>query len=86
MTMGTVDVGLIGLGFIGKIHTIAYRDVPLCFDPPAVRPRLRALLRHRIDPHDPAPEAAGFELVTSDDREFFAESLDVVDICTPNFL
>lgn len=84
--METVNIGLIGLGFIGKIHTIAYRDIPLCFEAPAVKPRLRALLRHRLDPDDVAPQEAGFETVTSDDEEFFAQPLDVVDICTPNFL
>ena len=84
--MASVRIGLIGLGYIGKIHAVAYRDIPLCFDPPRVRPRLQALLRHRLDPEDVAPEAAGFETVTSDEDAFYNEPLDAVDICTPNFL
>ena len=84
--METVNIGLIGLGYIGKVHTIAYRDIPLCFQPPGAMPRLRGLLRHRLDPDDPAPEAAGFETVTDDESAFFGLPLDVVDICTPNFL
>ncbi len=84
--MDSVSIGLIGLGFIGKVHTIAYRDIALCFDPPRIRLHLQALLRHRLDPEDLAPEAAGFKTVTSDEEVFFAEPLDVVDICTPNFL
>lgn len=84
--MDSVNIGLIGLGFIGKVHTIAYRDIPLCFDPPKIRPHLQALLRHRLDSEDVAQEEAGFETVRSDEEAFFAEPLDVVDICTPNFL
>lgn len=84
--METLNVGLIGLGFIGKIHTIAYRDIPLCFDSPGVKVQLQALLRHRLDPEDAVPQAAGFQNVTDDEEVFLGQPLDVVDICTPNFL
>lgn len=84
--MDSVNIGLIGLGYIGKVHTIAYRDIPLCFHPPKIKPHLQALVRHCLDPEDVAQEEAGFETVTSDEETFFAEPLDVVDICTPNFL
>lgn len=84
--MKRVTIGLIGFGHIGKIHTIAYRSIPLCFDASEVKPRLRVLLRHRLETVEDAQATAAFEVVTSDPDEFFGEDLDVVDICTPNFL
>ncbi len=84
--MKRVTIGLIGLGYIGKIHAIAYRSIPLCFDAPEVKPRLRALLRHQVETVEAAQETTAFEVVTSDPDVFFGQDLDVVDICTPNFL
>jgi predicted dehydrogenase len=81
-----INVGLIGLGYIGKIHAIAYRDIPQCFGQPAVMPRLTAVLRSHLDTEREAMQAAGFELATSDPDEFYAQPLDVVDVCTPNYL
>lgn len=81
-----LNVGLIGFGFIGKVHTIAYRDIPLCFPQTPVVPRLAALLRSGPGREDAALQAAGFPLVSADPAEFNAQPLDVVDVCTPNYL
>ena len=79
-------VGLVGLGYIGKIHALAYQNIAYCFDQPPVRASLVALLRSHPHSTSEALRAAGFELVTTDPDEFFARKLDVVDICTPNHL
>ena len=31
--MRSVGVGVIGYGFIGKVHTFAYRNIPFFYDP-----------------------------------------------------
>jgi len=84
--MKKINLGLIGFGYIGKVHTIAYQAIPLCLPQPAVTANLRALLRSRLDTEVEAMQDAGFQLATTSPDEFFAQPLDVVDICTPNSL
>jgi len=79
-----MNVGLIGLGYIGKIHAIAYRDIPFCFSQAPVVANLAAVLRTRLDTE--AEVMKSFAVATTDPDEFYAQSLDVVDICTPNYL
>jgi len=81
-----INVGLIGLGYIGKIHALAYQDIAYCYSSPPVKARLKAVLRSRLDTEREAMQQAGFEVATTDADEFFAQKLDVVDICSPNNL
>lgn len=84
--MKTIHVGLIGFGYIGKIHTIAYRDLPLCISRPQVKAELTALLRSQLETERAAVEEAGYRLRTASPDEFFAQPLELVDVCTPNYL
>lgn len=84
--MKQLNLGLIGFGYIGKLHTIAYKDIPLCISQPAVTANLAGLLRSRLDTEVEATQGAGYELVTTSPDEFYAQPMDVVDICTPNHL
>ncbi len=84
--MKKINVGLIGFGYIGKIHTIAYRDIALALSQPMAVPNLAALLRTRLDTEIEAMQSSGFGLFTTDPDEFYDQPLDMVDICTPNFL
>ena len=79
-----LNVGLIGLGYIGKIHTIAYRSIPLCFTDPPVVARLAAVLRSRLDTEQEAMRS--FALATTNSEEFYSQPLDMVDVCSPNCL
>lgn len=81
-----LNVGLAGLGYIGKIHTIAYRDIPICIESPKVTAALAAVLRSEQGVRAGTGEEAGFGVATQDAEAFFAQPLDLVDICTPNFL
>jgi predicted dehydrogenase len=84
--MKEINIGLIGFGFIGKVHTIAYRNLPLCFEKPLVRPHLTALLRSGKNPDGSGLPEELFDFVTTASPEFFSQKIDLVDICTPNFL
>lgn len=84
--MKTINVGLIGLGYIGKVHAIAYRDIPLCISRPAVTANLSAVLRSRLDTEQEAMQAAGFGVRTTSPDEFYSQPLQLVDVCTPNHL
>ena len=80
-----LNVGLMGLGFIGRVHVNAYHAIPLCFPNPLVTATMSALLRSHAGT-DEFLQAAGFGLVTTSLEELFSVRLDLVDICTPNRL
>jgi predicted dehydrogenase len=84
--MKTINVGLIGFGYIGKIHTIAYRNIPLCLRHPTVRADLTALLRSQLKTEEAAMHEASYKVCTTSSDEFFAQPLALVDVCTPNHL
>ena len=86
--MKEIKVGLIGFGFIGKLHAQAYRSIPYAFNPPAVLPRVAAVLRSHAGVKEGFLHSLGDPLVTTDVDTFF-EALSgdgpaAVDICTPN--
>jgi predicted dehydrogenase len=80
-----MNVGIIGLGMIGRVHVNAYQSIPLCFPSAPVTAGMSALLRSH-PATDEFIESAGFKVVTTSLDEFFKAPLDVVDICTPNGL
>ncbi len=81
----TLNVGIIGFGFIGKVHTYSYLNMPLYYDPPPVRTRLLGVCTAHQETADKAAEQVGFEFATTDFRELIAHpDIDVVNICTPN--
>ncbi len=80
-----LNVGLMGLGFIGRVHANAYHAIPLCFPAAPVTAHMSALLRSHPG-SDEFLQSTGFDLVTTRLEEFFTAPLDLVDICTPNGL
>lgn len=81
--MKTIGIGLVGAGFMGKCHSMAYRAVNGVFDMP-VTPVLEVLA-------DVTPEIAtggatrlGFKRATGNWRELLNDpKVDVIDICSP---
>lgn len=80
----TLNVGLVGLGFIGKIHAIGYRDIPLVFSNPGVTANLKAVLRTSLGRDQEFIHALPIELETTSMEEFFNQPLDLVDVCSPS--
>lgn len=81
-----IRVGLIGSGFIGKAHALAYRTAPSVFDLPA---DVSLAWLADVDDETAARAAAelGFEHSTGDWRRLVgSDDVDVVDITTPNHL
>lgn len=80
-------VGLIGAGFMGKAHSLAYAAMPMFFWPAPAIP-VRAIIADVTA--DLAAEAAlryGFERSTDDWRRVVDDpGVDLVDIATPNHL
>ncbi len=85
--MRQLNVGLIGAGFVGKLHALAYAAMPMFFWPPPAFP-VRKMMAEATE--DLAREAAlrfGFERYTSDWRRLVEDpEIHVVDIAVPNSL
>ena len=86
MTKDSVQVGLVGLGFIGKIHAHAYQAIPYCFGNSEVQADLRALLRTHVGGDVELLRSLGSPFETAQPQEFINQDLDMVDVCSPNYL
>jgi len=86
MTEKQLKVGLVGLGFIGKVHAHVYHSIPYCFSQPKVNARLAAVLRSAAGRDQELLKNLGGPLETADPLDFFSQDLDVVDVCSPNHL
>jgi predicted dehydrogenase len=86
MQKKTFKVGIIGFGFIGKVHALGYWSIPYVYDNPPVQAQVTALLRTSTGRDTELIEQLGSPLVTDSMEEFTAQDLDLVDICTPNSL
>jgi len=87
MKMKKLNVGLIGAGFMGKAHSLAYVAMPMFFWPAPAVPVRKSI----VDVNDAvAAEAAqrfGFEKSSSDWRSVVEDpEIDIIDIATPNHL
>jgi predicted dehydrogenase len=83
----TVGVGIIGYGFIGKVHAYAYRTIPFHYDPPPLAVRLIGVATSRAETAEAARAHGGFDVGTADWRELVARpDIQVIDICSPNTL
>lgn len=84
--MKNLKFGLIGTGFMGNAHAIALRAVGSVFDDVA-SPVLQCLADADGDRAARLADAWGFQQ-SSDDWQSICNdpAIDVVDICTPNFL
>ncbi|ALM51929.1 Gfo/Idh/MocA family protein [Halomonas huangheensis] len=84
--MKTLNIGLIGTGFMGKAHAIALKAAPTVFSLPAFPVcELLAEVNDELAAHK-ATEL-GFTRSTGDWRALVEDpKVDVVDICAPNFL
>ncbi len=84
--MKTLKIGLIGTGFMGKAHAIAFNAAPSVFELPA-KPVCELLADADLATAERRARAWGFARATDDWRALVADgNVDLVDICAPNFL
>ena len=86
MTRGNaLGVGMLGYGFMGKVHTECYRAMPMYYDPPPVHVELVGVATRHTETAEKAREQAGYRYATTDWREIIADpDVHLVNICTPN--
>ncbi|MFM6939866.1 MAG: Gfo/Idh/MocA family protein, partial [Rhodoluna sp.] len=83
--MKKINVGLIGGGFMGKAHSLAYSAVPMFFWPSEVLPVKHTLAEYTDAMAADAAARFGFENSTSNWKSIIENpDIDLVDIATPN--
>ena len=80
-------IGLISVGWMGKLHTRAYQALPTVYPELGIRPRLVHAADTAQDRADYAQDVLGYQRASTDYRAVLADpDVDVVSICAPNLL
>jgi predicted dehydrogenase len=80
-------VGLVSVGWMGQLHSRAYRALPQVYPGLAIRPRLVHAADTAADRAGYARDVLGYDRVSPDYRDVLADpEVDVVSICAPNAL
>ena len=80
-------IGILGFGFIGKVHAYAHTVLPYFYDSLPFRSRLVGVCTSRPETAQQAKEEADFDFCTTNPEEVLrCDDVDVVHICTPNSL
>lgn len=81
----TLNIAMIGGGFMGKAHAMAYASMPMFFWPAPAIPHRKVVVDVTDDLAAAARQRFGFDEASSDWRAVIArDDIDVIDICTPN--
>ncbi len=84
-TKKTLNIGLIGGGFMGRTHSNGYNRVPNFFPELAYTPVLKAVCFRNETKAKAFAEQWGYESFETDWRKLIARpDIDAIDICTPN--
>lgn len=83
----TLGVGLVSVGWMGKVHSRAYSSLNSAYPDLAVRARLVAAADPEASRQSFAIDALGYESATANYLDVLTNpAVDVVSICSPNFL
>lgn len=83
--MKTYQIGLLGFGFIGKVHAYCHHNLPYFYDPLPFRTRIARVCTGRPETAETARQFLGADLGTTDYRDITENpDIDIVHICSPN--
>lgn len=83
--MRKINVAMIGGGFMGKAHALAYAAMPMFFWPAPAIPVRKVAVDVTAEMAATAAARFGFEESSADWRAVIARpDIDLIDICTPN--
>jgi predicted dehydrogenase len=81
----TLNVAMIGGGFMAKAHALAYAAMPMFFWPAPAIPHRKVIVDVTPDLAETARQRYGFEEASTDWKAVLSRNdIDVVDIVTPN--
>ena len=84
-SMRELRIGLVGAGWMGKVHSMSYRTAQSAFGPEPAVPVLAAIADINPQIAERAARDFGYERAAKDWREIIDDpTIDIVDICTPN--
>lgn len=87
MSKNIIGIGVIGMGWMGQVHSRSYSLVPQRFPDAKVQPRFVICSDNVQDRAEKAQSLLGFEQFTTDWREVINHpDVDIVNIATPNHL
>jgi predicted dehydrogenase len=82
-----IGVGLISVGWMGRLHSRAYNALPLIYPELGLHPKLVQAADVAEAGRTYATDVLGYESAVADYHEVLANpQVDVVSICAPNFL
>ena len=85
--MQEINIAMIGGGFMGKAHSLAYAAMPMFFWPAPARPVKKVIVDVTDELAQTAAERYSWESSSSSWRDVINDpSIDVIDIATPNNL
>jgi len=85
--MQTFGVGMVGYGFMGRMHTYAYQSLPMIYEPPPAKIKLVGVATTTEQSGRKAIEQAGYEFATRDYRELLGRNdVHIINVCVPNHL
>lgn len=80
-----LGIGMLGYGFMGRMHTYAYQSLPFIYDPPPARIRRVAVCTAHAETARRAAGQGGYERGETDFRRVIEDpAVHVVHVCTPN--
>jgi predicted dehydrogenase len=83
----TYKVGILGFGFIGKVHAFGYATLPFYYDPVPLSARITHVVTGRIETAEKGRQLVGADVAATDYRAVTENpAIDIVHICTPNHL
>jgi len=83
----TLGVGMVGYGYMGKMHSYAYASLPFIYHPLPFRIKLVGACAPSEGSRNLALESAGYEFATPDYEELLArDDVSIINVCTPNYL
>lgn len=87
MSAKEIGVGLVSVGWMGKVHSRAYQSIPVVYPELGIKPRLVIAADTELSRCDYAKDVLGFEEATLDYHDVLNHpDVAVVSICAPNFL
>ena len=80
-------IGILGCGFIGKVHAYCHTVLPYFYEGLPFRSRLAGVCTSREETAQRAKDELGFEFCTTHAGELIGhDNVDIVHVCTPNSL
>ncbi|MBN9511094.1 MAG: Gfo/Idh/MocA family oxidoreductase [Alphaproteobacteria bacterium] len=83
--MRTLQIGIVGGGWMGKVHAMSYRTARSAFGPEPASPVVAVMADVTMELAEAAARECGVDRAVADWRRIVEDpQIDIVDICTPN--